>query len=84
MAPKTDMTGKLLLLAAAACALLSLTALTGQVLDARNALDSAEDQVRQLRADIAALESGENEPIHRAGESLKMIRPGEKLILFGP
>ena len=83
MAPKTGMTGRLLLLMATAYALLSLISLTGSILEAREVRDGAELQVKELRESIASLEGEEKDAAQAAREELKMIRAGEKLLLFG-
>ena len=87
MGPKTDMTAKLLLLAAAAYALLSLISLTGALHGAEKARDAAADELEQLQNTIAALQT----PFTQGGgiedaarEELKMVFSGEKLLLTRP
>ena len=83
MAPKTDMTGRLLLLAAAAYALLSITSLSARVIQAVDTRDLAQEQVQALQTAIARLQQPESTE-EAAREKLKMVRAGERIILFAP
>ena len=83
MAPKTDMTGRLLLLAAAAYALLSITSLSARVIQAVETRDLAQEQVQALQTAIARLQQPESTE-EAAREKLKMVRAGERIILFAP
>jgi len=84
MAPKTDMTGKLLLLIAAFYALTSLISLTGDMISAGNTRDALLREVTQLRESIDALESSDRDLESAAIKELKMVRSGEKIIITGP
>ena len=83
MAPKTDMTGRLLLLAAAAYALLSITSLSVRVFQARDTRDLAQEQVQALQSAIDRLQD-QISTEEAAREKLKMVRAGERIILFAP
>ena len=78
------MTGRLLLLAAAAYALLSLTNLWSTVAQARTVRDSALARVSFLQSAIAELEEPEKNTEEAARDKLKMVKAGERIILFGP
>ena len=83
MAPKTDMTGRLLLLTAAAYALLSITSLSVRVFQARDTRDLAQEQVQALQSAIDRLQD-QISTEEAAREKLKMVRAGERIILFSP
>lgn len=87
MAHKTDMTAKLLLLAAAVYALLSLVTLTGRIYSAKDSRDAAAEEVLRLQSRISALNESafDSADIESAARNeLKMVRRGEKLILLAP